>query len=99
MELMKINHFEYLMDDEEVFDRGRRLYKSGAVKYLKKYACSHAFKVQGTRLYDVEICLRETDNVLTYMECNCPYGKHHICKHEVAAILYLKDMLHIPDLV
>ena len=71
----------------KIWRRGKELYEEDGVKEVyafdeKTVIC----KVKGTILYTVIIHFDEGE---VSLECNCDYMDD--CKHEVAALMYLKD--------
>ncbi len=82
---------EYATD--KVIKRGIELYEQDRVKYLgyDQKRDTYSFKVRGSKWYEVYI-KGLTYNVPT-AECTCPYDWGPVCKHSVAALLYLKDHL------
>ena len=74
---------------QAIFERGRDYYLEDRVVYLCIDNGRGKAIVEGERAYEVEFDYvdREIRNLL----CSCPCG--YTCKHEVAAMLQLKDML------
>lgn len=76
----------------KIWSRGKELYEEDGVKEVyafdeKTVIC----KVKGTILYTVIIHFDEGE---VNLECNCDYMDD--CKHEVAALMYLKDHPQLP---
>jgi len=75
----------------EVKDRGKKLYKQGAVslRLNQKELDIWSFSVEGSQLYKVQI--RNLKNKNPETSCSCPYTWGSVCKHTVAALLYITD--------
>jgi len=80
-----------LMSTASVKKRGIALYETDSVKSgnYNKSSQIWTFKVQGSRLYTVQI--HDTGNKILSASCTCPYDWHGICKHTVAALLYIEN--------
>lgn len=74
-----------LADSDAIFARGKAYYQTGKVTDLKIDKKEVIAKVQGTRLYKVNITF---GGKLPGYTCSCPYGFG--CKHGVAALLALQ---------
>ena len=75
----------------EIAERGKRYYAENRVRYL---CLEHAFGraiVEGTRAYEVEFGYNPTSQTVANIVCDCPCFYH--CKHEVAVILQLQEIL------
>ncbi len=91
-----IDRFIDFYTDDKVKSRGKALYRSKKVYLTSQESASEfgiektisKFKVEGSRFYDVAIT-HAKNNVST--SCSCPYDWGTICKHTVAALLFLKD--------
>jgi len=72
--------------DSRTRSRGQAYFSAGAVRKLSGDEWSVEARVQGTRLYDVDIFRLENS---FESSCNCPYydGSADICKHIWATIL------------
>lgn len=76
---------------EEIAERGQRYYEENKVSYLcVERDCGRAI-VEGTRAYEVEFGYRPASKAVTNIICDCPCFYH--CKHEVAVILQLQEIL------
>ena len=78
---------------QAVSDRGKNLYRKDRVQLISIDESKDIarFNVQGTRLYDVTIrgfMKGDLDAI-----CTCPYDWGSVCKHSVAALLFLEDYL------
>lgn len=76
----------------KIWNRGKELYEEESVE--EAYAFDEKTvicKVKGTILYTVIIHFDEGE---VNLECNCDYMDD--CKHEVAALMYLKDHPQLP---
>jgi len=77
---------------QQVRYRGKKLYENKAVKsaiYNEKMD-SWLFKVQGSKEYLVQV-LGLTNNNIAHTSCTCPFDWGGMCKHTVAALMYLQD--------
>ena len=69
-----------------VLDKGFEYYRRDHVKGLMHRSNVYKAFVVGTIIYQTEIKMQ--NNVISYVECNCPHFKDgHYCKH-LAAMLY-----------
>ena len=74
---------------QAIFERGRDYYVEDRVVYLCIDAGHGRAIVEGEHAYEVEFAY--TDGEIRNLICSCPCG--YTCKHEVAAMLQLKDTL------
>ncbi|SMO35696.1 SNF2 helicase associated [Saccharicrinis carchari] len=76
---------------DRIVDRGIELYNQGAVslKYANKASDTWHFKVQGGQKYSVII--RDVSKGDLKSTCTCPFDWGTICKHTVAALMFIKD--------
>ena len=72
-----------------IFERGRDYYIEDRVVYLSVDNGRGRAIVEGEHAYEVEFDYR--DREIRNLLCSCPCG--YTCKHEVAAMLQLKDIL------
>ena len=82
-----------------IAERGRNYYMEDKVRYLCVDGTKGRAIVEGTQVYEVEFTLR--DGKVSDLLCDCPCACH--CKHEVAALLQLRETLeqlqeHCPGL-
>ena len=78
---------------EAVASRGRQLYKNDKVffdDYIEK-TDSWKFTVLGSKKYQVLVKGTNSQNIQT--SCTCPFDWGSICKHAVAALLFVSDNL------
>jgi hypothetical protein len=75
-----------------IYERGMAYYDSGAVIKLKQSRDTWIAEVSGTQEYSVRVKLGEQGRVIE-SECNCPYDRGDICKHEVAVYLAIAERL------
>ncbi len=68
---------------ETSFDRGMQYYKQGRIKKHIFDGIYIRTQIQGSKVYDTTICLKE-GNIISYT-CTCPAGG--FCKHLVASAL------------
>ena len=75
----------------EIAERGQRYYEENRVSYLCMDRVSGRAIVEGTRAYEVEFGYSPSNKSVTNIICDCPCFYH--CKHEVAVILQLQEIL------
>ena len=76
----------------KIWSRGIELYEEGEVKEAYEFDEKTVIcKVKGTILYTV---ILHFDGGEVDLECNCEYMDD--CKHEIAALMYLKDHPQLP---
>ncbi len=76
-----------------VSSKGKSLYNSGRV-FFKEYidrTDTWKFVVQGSTEYQVIVKGANSQNIAT--SCTCPFDWGNICKHSVAALLFVSDNL------
>ncbi len=90
------NVFSYIQKNTEVdvLKRAYTLYNKEAIKEATYNSKTKKwnFKVLGTKQYKVEI--QEGDDNIQSSSCTCPYNYGGICKHQVAALLFIKNDAH-----
>lgn len=74
---------------EEIFDRGLDYYKRNRVRYICVDGGAGRAIVEGSRPYEVEF--RCADGQISGLVCDC--FCNYSCKHEVAAMLQLRELL------
>lgn len=85
---MQIDTFEQEVDSK-IIARGRQYFSDGLVTDLfSEEGCFTAY-VDGSELYEVEVTISETGNILE-LSCDCPYEWGDVCKHGVAALLAIR---------
>ena len=80
----------------EITSRGRKLYEKECV-HFKEYSAKNdlwKFIVIGSRKYQVIIKGINSQDIRH--SCTCPYDWGSVCKHTVAALLYVADHLEEP---
>lgn len=77
----------------EIFDRGRRYYLDDNVRYFCVEDGHVQAIVAGTHAYEVEFDF--VNGQIQNLLCDCPCG--YSCKHQVAALLQLKETLFLID--
>jgi non-specific serine/threonine protein kinase len=87
----------YNYASDEVVRRGKRIFLTQGVKFLRKDELSGQlhFKVRNDQYhnhYNVAISKYQDEQTLT-ARCQCPYNMGEICRHEAAALFHLNDML------
>jgi hypothetical protein len=76
-----------------VADRGRNLYENDKVffdEYIEK-TDSWKFTVEGSQKY--QVLIKGVNNKDVQTSCTCPFDWGSICKHTVAALLFVTDNL------
>jgi SNF2 family DNA or RNA helicase len=88
-----INRFIHFHATEKVIDRGKNLYnkEKSTLIGLDENADIADFTVQGGHLYRVRIADFKIRNIKA--SCTCPYDWNILCKHAVASLLHLSDIL------
>ena len=89
---MNIIDFENDIDNK-ILKRGISYYSDGAVDEIWRESDGvyHAV-VEGSEPYEVEFEI-DTAGTITAHFCNCPYDWGEYCKHEVAALLAVRELL------
>ena len=76
---------------QAVWERGREYYMDNHVRYIYVDASHGRAIVEGERAYEVEFDI--ADGEIRNLICSCPCG--YTCKHEVAAMMQLKETLDL----
>lgn len=77
---------------EHILDRGFNYYEQGLVKDLKVTTALLKAKVEGSKMYTVEINYESFDKKITKLHCDCPhYESGNFCKHLAAFLFYLEN--------
>ena len=84
-----LNKLSEMNTSPVIFERGRDYYIEDRVVYLSIDNGRGRAIVEGEHAYEVEFDYR--DREIRNLLCSCPCG--YTCKHEVAAMLQLKDIL------
>ena len=93
----KLSNFLIRRTEKDVLSRGRSIYSSGGLKVakLEYHGTGGAeFKVKSDysiQYYQIHIRDFLTPQITT--SCTCPYNAGGLCKHRVAAILYILDKM------
>jgi SNF2 family DNA or RNA helicase len=93
----KLSNFLVKRAEKDVLSRGRSIYSSGGFKVAKlEYngPGNAEFKVKSD--YSVQYYIIQIRDFLTPQistSCTCPYNYGGLCKHRVAAILYILDKM------
>jgi hypothetical protein len=84
--------------ENQVLQRGRSILQSKAVNFVEYVdkTDSWVFSVQGTSRYTVKISGVKKHDL--ECSCTCPYDWGQICKHTVAALLYISENFNKPTL-
>ncbi len=96
MHAQYIDRFIHFHATEKVIERGKRLYEKEKSKLidLDEKADIANFLVEGGNIYRVRIVNFGKRNITT--SCTCPYDWNILCKHTVASLLLLSDILENP---
>ena len=78
---------------QAVWERGREYYMENHVRYICVDAGRGRAIVEGEHAYEVEFDF--ADGEIRNLICSCPCG--YTCKHEVAAMMQLKETLDLMD--
>lgn len=78
---------------QAVWERGREYYMDNHVRYICVDDGHGRAIVEGERAYEVEFDF--ADGEIRNLICSCPCG--YTCKHEVAAMMQLKETLDLID--
>ena len=97
MALSPIIKFAYNHGTEEVIRRGKRVHAIGYAELVEHDAFMHAatFRVRDDlyhTFYRVYI-QKYNDEPRLNVRCSCPYNLGEICRHEVAALFQLQDLI------
>lgn len=76
---------------QAVWERGREYYMDNHVRYICVDGGNGRAIVEGERAYEVEFDF--ADGEIRNLICSCPCG--YTCKHEVAAMMQLKETLEL----
>ncbi|WP_238540381.1 SWIM zinc finger family protein [Paenibacillus mucilaginosus] len=89
---MKLADFEHSVDGK-IVSRGREYYEDDCVMSLRETETNrYTAEVEGSEEYEVEIELNDGGTVVDW-DCTCPYDLGPVCKHQVAVLYELRDML------
>ncbi|MFN0224256.1 SWIM zinc finger domain-containing protein [Paenibacillus sp. KR2-11] len=79
--------------DRRILNRGREYYEEDYVLSLRETA-PHLYtaEVEGSEMYVVQIELG-SGGAIVYSDCSCPYDLGPVCKHQVAVLYEIRDML------
>ncbi len=87
----------YNLGSEEVVKRGKKIFLLGGVQLLKidELGSQASFRVRNDlyhNYYTVTINRFDQDQGIN-VRCQCPYNMGDICRHEVAALFHLNDLM------
>ncbi len=97
MSLLPLIKYIYNHGSEEVVRRGKKIFLTNGVSTLKfdEMSATAHFRVRNDlyqNYYTVTISKYESEAQLN-VRCQCPYNMGEICRHEVAALFYLNDLI------
>lgn len=97
MALSPIIKYIYNHGSEEVIRRGKRIFLTQGVKLIRKddFTNQLIFKVRNDQYYNqynVTVSKYQDASQIT-ARCQCPYNMGEICRHEVAALFHLSDLI------
>jgi SWIM zinc finger len=89
--------FAYNHGTEEVIRRGKKIHAIGFVELVEhdELMGSVVFRVKDdsyATFYKVYIQKYKDERVMN-VRCSCPYNLGDICRHEVASLFYLQDLI------
>lgn len=87
---MNLSDFERRIS-RKIVERGKLYFEEGYICDIQHSGDWYEVVVEGTHLYYVEIML-EGQRVVE-SSCTCPYDFGEYCKHEVAALFAIRDMV------
>lgn len=87
----------YLNGSEEVIRRGKKIFLNGFVELIshKELPGSASIRTRddsNSIYYKVHVSHFNNPDALS-LRCSCPYNLGNLCRHEVAALMYLQEML------
>ncbi|MGF7031232.1 putative Zn finger protein [Paenibacillus mucilaginosus] len=89
---MNLANFEHSVDGR-IVSRGLEYYEDDCVISLRETKTNrYRAEVEGSEDYEVEIQLSEGGTVVDW-DCTCPYDMGPVCKHQVAVLYEIRDML------
>ena len=89
-----LNELGDMKVSQAIWERGREYYMDNHVRYICVDAGHGRAIVEGEHAYEVEFDLAD-ELFVCNLTCNCPCG--YTCKHEVAAMMQLKETLDLID--
>jgi SNF2 family DNA or RNA helicase len=97
MALPILQKYIYNHGTEEVIKRGKKIHLTGGVQVMKidDISTTASFRVRNDlyhNYYSVTISRFEDENAIN-VRCQCPYNMGEICRHEVAALFHLNDLM------
>lgn len=97
MALPYLTKYIYLNGSEEVIRRGKKIFLNGFVELVShnELPGSASFRTRDDSYsiyYKVHVGHFNNPDALA-VRCSCPYNLGNICRHEVAALMYLQEML------
>lgn len=97
MALSPIIKYIYNHGSEEVIRRGKRIFLTHGVKLIRKddFTNQLIFKVRNDQYYNqynVTISKYQDEKTIS-ARCQCPYNMGEVCRHEVAALFQLNDLI------
>jgi non-specific serine/threonine protein kinase len=98
MALPLLQKYIYNHGTEEVVKRGKKIHLTGGVQLIKidEISSTASFRVRNDlyhNYYGVTISRFEDENSIS-VRCQCPYNMGEICRHEVAALFHLGDLMN-----
>jgi non-specific serine/threonine protein kinase len=97
MSASHIIKYIYNYGSDEVIRKGKKIFLTDGVKLIKKDELSNqlVFKVKNDQYYNqYTVTISKYLNESTIKaRCLCPYNMGEVCRHEVAALFQLNEML------
>jgi SNF2 family DNA or RNA helicase len=103
MALPSLIKFIYNHGTEEVIRRGKKIFNLGGVQKLRidELSANASFRVRNDLYqnhYTVNVNRFEEEAFMN-VRCQCPYNMGEICRHEVAALFYLNELITTNQIV
>lgn len=94
----ELNRYIYANGVEDVIQQGKKIYQNGCVFLQNQYdedVRAITLKIKDN-VYNVHYLVHIKnyhDMDAIFARCNCVHQKRNVCKHKIAALFYLKDLL------
>lgn len=90
--MININNFEKSIESK-IISRGLSYYENDYISDLEQVEPNEfTAVVEGSEDYNVTIKFNNKNEIISHY-CDCPYDWGVFCKHEVAVLYYLKDIV------
>lgn len=91
---MELDDFAIENSKPITYKKGLEIYKKGEIIHEFSSGGKYLFIAKGTFDYNVKVIV---ENNLILTECSCPYNYYGICKHSVAALLFIDNSTEMFD--